>query len=222
MITVPTDLTFLVCWLANRNGISARLSAPTLTIQKLKNNAYKNSVETRSILLTLFTYVIFVRPISEPSVFLHNLRELGEMCLVHTVIPLTFYMYKIKYCKRYFCPVGRKRNCSVTAMHDSGQSRLNYAQPVKKKRILYSPFPSRRCPFNNIRTINADRGGYKYGDVAFQVGGASDETVKYGLSFAGLRPKSDCSGKVQKQFTVNYRPVLSSERSLQNKKPATV
>jgi hypothetical protein len=41
-------------------------------------------------------------------------------------------------------------------------------------------------------------------------------------SSTGLRPKSDYSGKVQKQFTVNYRPVLSSERALQNNKPATV
>jgi hypothetical protein len=42
------------------------------------------------------------------------------------------------------------------------------------------------------------------------------------VSSTGLRPKSDCSDKVQKQFTVNYRPVLSSERALQNNKPATV
>jgi hypothetical protein len=37
--------------------------------------------------------------------------------------------------------------------------------------------------------------GCKYGDLALQVGGVSNETVKYGLSSAGLRPKSDCSGK---------------------------
>jgi hypothetical protein len=42
------------------------------------------------------------------------------------------------------------------------------------------------------------------------------------VSSTRLRPKSDCSGKDQKQFTVNYRPVLSSERALQNKKLATV
>jgi hypothetical protein len=42
------------------------------------------------------------------------------------------------------------------------------------------------------------------------------------VNSTGLRPKSDCSGKVQKQFTVNYRPVLSSERALQNNKPTTV
>jgi hypothetical protein len=34
------------------------------------------------------------------------------------------------------------------------------------------------------------------------------------VSSAGLRPMSDCSGSVQKQFTVNYRPVLLSERAL--------
>jgi hypothetical protein len=42
------------------------------------------------------------------------------------------------------------------------------------------------------------------------------------VSSAGLRLKSACSGKVQKQFTVNYRPVLTSERTLQNNEPATV
>jgi hypothetical protein len=29
-------------------------------------------------------------------------------------------------------------------------------------------------------------GGYKYGDLGLQVGGVSNETVKYGLSSAGL------------------------------------
>jgi hypothetical protein len=36
------------------------------------------------------------------------------------------------------------------------------------------------------------------------------------VSSAGLRPKRDYSDKAQKQFTVNYRPVLSPERVLQN------
>jgi hypothetical protein len=58
----------------------------------------------------------------------------------------------------------------------------------------------------------------KYEDLALQVGGVSVETVKS----AGLRPKSVCSGKVQTQFTVIYRPVLSSERALQNYRAATV
>jgi hypothetical protein len=43
-------------------------------------------------------------------------------------------------------------------------------------------------------------GGYKYGDLAFQVGGASKETVKYVLSSAGLGPQSDCSGNDQKKL----------------------
>jgi hypothetical protein len=43
-------------------------------------------------------------------------------------------------------------------------------------------------------------GGCKYGDLALQVGGVSNETVKYGLSSAGLGPESDCSGKAQKQL----------------------
>jgi hypothetical protein len=32
------------------------------------------------------------------------------------------------------------------------------------------------------------------------------------VSSAGLRSKSDCSGKAQKNCTLNYTPVLSSER----------
>jgi hypothetical protein len=65
-------------------------------------------------------------------------------------------------------------------------------------------------------------GGYKYGDLAFQVGGVSDETVKYvrvlrdfDLRVTVLaRPRSNC--------TVNYSTILSSERALQNNKPAIV
>jgi hypothetical protein len=44
----------------------------------------------------------------------------------------------------------------------------------------------------------------------------------YNEELPGLRPKSDYSGKAQMQFTVIYRPVQSSERALQNYKPATV
>jgi hypothetical protein len=51
---------------------------------------------------------------------------------------------------------------------------------------------------------------WKYGDLALQVGGVSNETVKEGLSSAGLRPKSDCSGKAQKQLYSNLqtRPLV--------------
>jgi hypothetical protein len=42
-------------------------------------------------------------------------------------------------------------------------------------------------------------GECKYGDLALQVGGVSYETVKYGMSSAGLGPQSDCSGKAQMQ-----------------------
>jgi hypothetical protein len=39
-----------------------------------------------------------------------------------------------------------------------------------------------------------------YGDLTLQVGGVSNETVKYGLSSTRLGPESDCSGKAQKQL----------------------
>jgi hypothetical protein len=50
-------------------------------------------------------------------------------------------------------------------------------------------------------------GTYKSGDLAFQVRGTQTR--------AGLRWQGPAA-------TVNYRPVLSSERALQNNKPATV
>jgi hypothetical protein len=43
-------------------------------------------------------------------------------------------------------------------------------------------------------------GEYKYRDLALQVGEVSNETVKYGLSSAGLGPESDCCGKAQKKL----------------------
>jgi hypothetical protein len=50
----------------------------------------------------------------------------------------------------------------------------------------------------------------KYGDLALQVGGVSDESKIRPLSSAGLRPKSDCSGKAQKQLYSNLqtRPLV--------------
>jgi hypothetical protein len=35
------------------------------------------------------------------------------------------------------------------------------------------------------KTLHPVPGGYKYGDLALQVGGVSDETVKYGREFCG-------------------------------------
>jgi hypothetical protein len=50
------------------------------------------------------------------------------------------------------------------------------------------------------------------GDLAFQVGGISNETVKYGPSSAGLGPKSDCSGKAQKQLYESITGSSSRQR----------
>jgi hypothetical protein len=57
-------------------------------------------------------------------------------------------------------------------------------------------------------------GGYKYGDMALQVGGVSDETLSLNMSSVRLGPLSDC--------TANYRPVLSSEREPYMKKKEAV
>jgi hypothetical protein len=59
-------------------------------------------------------------------------------------------------------------------------------------------------------------GGYKYGDLALQVGGVSRiGTIIYGLEYRG-------TALAKPAPTVNYRPALSSERALQNNKPPTV
>jgi hypothetical protein len=65
-------------------------------------------------------------------------------------------------------------------------------------------------------------GGYKYRDLALQVGGVSRiGTIEYVLESretqtqAGLRWREPAA-------IINYRPILSSERALQNNKPATV
>jgi hypothetical protein len=64
-------------------------------------------------------------------------------------------------------------------------------------------------------------GGYKYRDLALQVGGVSRiGTIKYGLESRGTQTREGLPWRGT--ATVNYRPVLSSERELQNNKPATV
>jgi hypothetical protein len=57
-------------------------------------------------------------------------------------------------------------------------------------------------------TKREEYGGYKYGNLALK-------------SSAGIRLKSDFSGKAQKQFN-SYRTVLSLGRALQNNKDAAV
>jgi hypothetical protein len=65
-------------------------------------------------------------------------------------------------------------------------------------------------------------GGYKYGDLALQVGGVSRiGTIKYGLESRGTQTRAGLLWRGP-AATVNYRPGLSSERELQqNNKPAT-
>jgi hypothetical protein len=61
--------------------------------------------------------------------------------------------------------------------------------------IVYAQTAQKPCFPKRKKLGHSVPGGYKYGDLALKVGGVSDETVKYGLSSAGLRPKSDYSGK---------------------------
>jgi hypothetical protein len=58
--------------------------------------------------------------------------------------------------------------------------------------------------------------GYQYGDLGVQVGGVSRiATIKYGLEYRG-------TALARTTAAINYRPVLSSERALQNNKSRTV
>jgi hypothetical protein len=65
-------------------------------------------------------------------------------------------------------------------------------------------------------------GGHKYGELAFQIVGVSRiGTIKYGIESRGTQNRAGLRWRGP-AATVNYRPVLSSERALQNNKPATV
>jgi hypothetical protein len=55
-------------------------------------------------------------------------------------------------------------------------------------------------------------GGYKYGNLALQVGGVSDETVKYGREFCGTSTEERLLWQGPEAIVeVNYRPVLVRE-----------
>jgi hypothetical protein len=55
--------------------------------------------------------------------------------------------------------------------------------------------------------------GYKYGDLALQVGvDLNLRQYNVVISRAGLEPKNDCAGEGQQQL--NNRPIISSERML--------
>jgi hypothetical protein len=75
-----------------------------------------------------------------------------------------------------------------------------------------------QCP--GVQLDHPVPGGYKYGDLAHLVGGDSrTETIRYGLESFGTQTRSGLhwGGPAA---TINYRPVLSSERALRNNKLA--
>jgi hypothetical protein len=66
-------------------------------------------------------------------------------------------------------------------------------------------------------------GGYKYGDLALQVEGVSNETEKYGRESYGTLSREWLLWQGQEAIVwVNYWPILSSERVPHIKKPAIV
>jgi hypothetical protein len=86
-------------------------------------------------------------------------------------------------------------------------------------RVLRGDGKGTQCP--GVYVGHPVPGGYKYGDLALQVGGVSRiGMIIYSLeswtqSQAGLRWRESTA-------TVNYRPVLLSERVLQNSIPITI
>jgi hypothetical protein len=64
-------------------------------------------------------------------------------------------------------------------------------------------------------------GGYKYRDLALLGGVSRIGTIKYGLESRGTQTRARLRWRGP-AATVNYRPVLLSERALQNYKPTTV
>jgi hypothetical protein len=67
--------------------------------------------------------------------------------------------------------------------------------PVRYELHLCVPYGSQQTAAVSINNINWGGGG----GLALQIEGGSNETVKYGLSSAGLGPQSDCYGKAQNQ-----------------------
>jgi hypothetical protein len=66
-------------------------------------------------------------------------------------------------------------------------------------------------------------GGYKYGDLALQVGWSLRWDSKiWPLVLRNFDPKVTALARTRSNCTLNYRPALSSESALQNNKPAIV
>jgi hypothetical protein len=87
-------------------------------------------------------------------------------------------------------------------------------------RVVRGDKKGTQCP--GVYLGHSVLGGYKYGDLALQVGGVSRiEKIKYDLESSGTQTGARLRWRGP-AATVNYRPVLSSERALQNNKPATI
>jgi hypothetical protein len=90
----------------------------------------------------------------------------------------------------------RANLCRVNIFDAKGGGELEYRHrsPASRK----SRQKGTQCP--GVYLDHPVPQEYKYSDLALQVGWVSIETVKYGLSSAGLGPESDFSGKAQKQL----------------------
>jgi hypothetical protein len=83
------------------------------------------------------------------------------------------------------------------------QRSISVFEHDERSKMFKTENTSVQCP--GVLLGNPVPGGYKYGNLALQIGGVSNETVKYGYGSERLGPLSD--------YTANCRPVLSSERA---------
>jgi hypothetical protein len=89
-----------------------------------------------------------------------------------------------------------------------------HRSPASSKRRRKGPVPG-------VYLGHPVPGGYKYRDMALQVAGVSRiGTKKYGLESRGTQTRAGLRWW-ELAATVNYRPVFSSKRALQNNKPTT-
>jgi hypothetical protein len=96
----------------------------------------------------------------------------------------------------------------------------SYTMAATWKRTVNNRGTSEYCP--GVYLGHPVPEGYKYGDLALQIEGVSKfETIKFGLESRGTQTQEGLRWRGP-AATVNCRPVLSSERELQNNKPVTV
>jgi hypothetical protein len=109
---------------------------------------------------------------------------------------------------------------SVMNLWASSRVEAGYNTSTVALRVVRGDGKGTQCP--GVYLGHPVPGGYKYGDLTLQVGGVSrNGTIIYGLESRGTQTRAELRRRGP-AATVNYRPVLLSERALQNNKSPTV